>query len=132
MIALVFIASNLAQVVVAGWLMVRVEITSGLGVLGAALSRAVAFDLIALFAGAAVLTVAAGRRRSLGRDFDLACVAFVPYMAVKLVAILAYRAGGFTLTPGGEWFVRCLAIAWAGYVLYLAWQQARSRAGESS
>lgn len=122
-----FLAVHLVQVVIAVWLAVAVDVRSGLSALGAALSRSVAFDLVVLFVGAALLWVAAGRRRSLGRDFDLACVAFIPYIVVKLVANLGLELAGVAVDPTIEWIVRTVAIGWAGAVLVAAWQQTRQR-----
>ncbi len=91
-----------------------------------ALAHAIAIDLIGLFAASVLLTVVAGRKRSIGRDFDLACVAFIPYLAVKVVATIYFERTG---TPP-IWLARGVRVAAAGWmfvVLVLAWKQARSR-----
>ncbi len=98
-----------------------------LGNLLNAISRAVATDLTFLFVAAIALTLAIGRRRSLARDFDLACVALVPFVIVELVTGLAvWLAPGLARDPAGM-IAGVVAYGWAGAILVLAWRRARRR-----
>lgn len=127
LIGFAFVAAHLRELVAAGWLGWSNGVGVGLGAFVNTLSRAIATDILVLFGAALVLTVAAGRKRSLGRDMDLACVAFVPYVVVKAAASLVFLA--LNRVPPGrvETAVWAVGLAWCGVLLALAWQQARAR-----
>ncbi len=131
LIALYFVAGHLRELVVSLWLGRDVGLGQGASTLVTALAHAIAYDLIGLFAASVLLTIAAGRKRSIGRDFDLACVAFIPYLTVKIAATIFFELWGtppLMIARG----VRVVAFGWTFAVLLLAWQQARSRPGEAA
>ena len=87
----------------------------------------VVLPLVFLLVGAVSLTVLAGRRRSIGADIDLACVAFVPLVVVQLIAALAFRL--MSVAPE-RWMTDVVGIVgyvWAASLLLLALRQARRR-----
>ena len=135
LVALSFLATHLREIVAAVWIGTLEGPGVGLSLVLGVASRVLAMKLVVLFIAALVLTLAAGRARSLGRDFDLACVAFVPYLAVELVGSLALQIGialGVDLFGSLTTITGILAYGWAGAILLLAWFQTRSRRpGES-
>ena len=88
-----FTAANLVPLTRAGWLMVGGEGMSAVHVLLAHLSDWLRAPLVCAVLCGVLVTVAAGRRRSVGADFDLGCVACVPLAAMALVGELVARAG---------------------------------------
>jgi len=122
-----FAVIQTAQLATTGWLLIDGEFMVALQTVPAYLARAVSQPLVFLLVGAVSLTVLAGRRRSIGKDIDLACVAFVPLVVVQLVAALAFR----TLSIAPErWMTDVVGIVgyvWAASVLLLALRQARRR-----
>lgn len=121
------LAVNTRAVVAAVWLAavdgVRIAVSALMGTLTAALTT----DLVFLFGAGVVVTVLAGKRRSIGRDFDLACVAFVPFVAVKLLAALVFSLAGWRLGGTPRDIVTVLAYGWGSIVVVLALLHARSR-----
>lgn len=125
LIAIGFCAVHTAALVSAGWLAVTGEIGAAFGLLVATAARDLSTPLLLLFAASVALSIAAGRKRSFGSDFDLVCVVFVPVVAVHLAAALAGRAG-----VGGGAFdlvTTVVAYGWGAVMLALAWQCARRR-----
>lgn len=127
LIALVAVAASTREVVAALWLIVASSVMDGLGLLVGILARAAATDLAFVFVAGLALTVLAGRKRSFGRDLDLAFVAYVPIALVRLAAELGLALTGGRLTPLVEQGVAVVAYGWAGVVLVLAWRAARAR-----
>jgi hypothetical protein len=127
LLAFGFVAAHLRELVLAGWLGWTNGVQVGLGAFVNSLSRAIATDVLALFVAAALLTVALGRKRALGRDIDLACVAFVPYLALKFAATLGFLIIDRAPSELAETAVWVVGLAWAGVVLVLAWQHGRTR-----
>ncbi len=127
LLALVFVATHTRELVAAVWVGAAESVRVGLNALFAALSRAVAMELAVLFASAVLLTLLVGRKRELGRDFDLACVAFVPLIAVKLSGTLLLLVTGLSVTTNLKWAFAVVAYGWAAAVLFMAWQTARAR-----
>ena len=87
-------------------------------------------DLGLLVLGAFVVFALAGARRSLGRAFDLACVAALPLLFVDLAATVTVRAAGIEAVPGAV----CLALsaisfAWMGSLIAQAIRPARTAPG---
>ena len=114
-----FVAAELPVIVAAGWLTAAGELGAAFAALAAAFARELSVPLLALFAAAALLSATAGKRRALGADFDLACVAMVPAIVVHLVAGLADSI------PGA--LVAVFGFGWSAVLLPLALQQARTR-----
>jgi thiol-disulfide isomerase/thioredoxin len=127
LIALSVVAASTREVLAALWLVFAGSIRDGIGVLISILSRAAAMDLVFLLVAGAVITILAGRRRSLGRDLDLAFVAYVPIAFVRLAAELGLAVTGAPLTGVVQRSVALLAYGWAGVILILAWRTARAR-----
>lgn len=127
LVLLGIVAVQTAQLAVAGFVTVRDSVMSGVVLLGGALQRALWPDVLVVAIGAAIVTVAAGRRRALGRDLDLACVAFVPYVAVDVAAAVARSIGGWPMTRMASTVISGAGALWAGVVIVLAVAQARSR-----
>jgi len=132
LIAFAFVATRTPELVSAGWL----GYAEGPGVafttLIGAVSAAVVAEISFLFVATIALTLAAGSRRSLGRDFDLACVTLVPFVAVELVAGVGFTLASASPRGAAADVVALLAYGWAVLVLVLAWQQARSRPVEQA
>ena len=128
LIALVFLVVATREIVAAVWLTAAAGIGVGFGALVGALSHSITMELAFIVVSAVALTLAAGRRRALGRDFDLACVAFVPIVVVKLSATLVLRAASYAPGPAVTNAISVTAYGWACVVLFFAWRQARSRA----
>jgi hypothetical protein len=127
LIAIAFVTMHAPELVAAGWMGYVEGAGVGLSAVVNALSAAVAADLVLLFIAAVVLTLAAGRQRSLGRDFDLACVAILPFVTVELVAGLVLAASGVDLAGFAASAIAAVAYGWTAAVLLLAWRQARAR-----
>jgi hypothetical protein len=127
LIGLVFAATYTREIVIAVWLGAVESIRVGAQALAGTLARAVAWDLAVLFIAAFALTVTAGGKRAMGRDFDLACVAFIPLLTVRLGTELITRLGDIRLSEGMESAVGVLGYGWAAAVLVLAWGCARRR-----
>lgn len=127
LIGLVFLVVATREIVASVWLVFAAGIGVGLQAIIASLSHSVTMELAFVVIAAVVLTVAAGRRRSIGRDFDLACVAFVPVVAVKLVATLVLRVAQITPSATLTTGISLVAYGWGAFVLFLAWRQARAR-----
>ena len=83
-------------VVAAVWTMVAMDPMAGLSALARQVQAAAGLDLLVWAGAGLVVTAAAGRRRSPARDFDLAGVAWVPFLAVGVVASLAMTLAGWT------------------------------------
>jgi hypothetical protein len=125
---LLIVASLLALhtvgVVSSIWIGVADSLGAGLSALLGLVGRAVGRDLVLLVVAGAAVTAFAGTRRAPARDFDLACVAYVPYVLVGLVAELAFSLGA-TRTRAATDVAGMVAYAWAGLVVVLAIGQAR-------
>ncbi len=132
LLAMAFVAVYARELTAAAWIGSLEGVQVGVSLLLTTMSQALAMKLVVLFVAAIGLTVMVGRHRSFGRDFDLACVAFIPLITVELAASLVL-AGSNLLSVGlGELFHTATAVAgygWAGAVLLLSWEQARQRDG---
>jgi thiol-disulfide isomerase/thioredoxin len=92
------------------------------------LTRALTVDLGFLVVAAALLFAAAGKHRTLGRAFDLACVAALPLVFVDLTATTVVRAFELAVPSGAKLALTGASFAWAGALLVLALSPARSPA----
>lgn len=111
-------------IVVALWLSLSLR-TVQLSVLASVAASALVAPMAALVLAAGALWLAAGKARSLGRAFDLACVSAVPLMLVLMVAA---AATGLTSLGGARlWQLVVLGagFGWFGAVIALALPVAR-------
>lgn len=125
-IGVLLVVAQTRALVAAGW--VAVEVGPGMAVprLLRALSGAAMLTLVFVVVAALAVTVAAGRRRGLSADFELACVAALAPVTVALAAtVVAGAVGG----PGpiGRGLALAAALGWGGVIAALAVVQARSR-----
>ncbi len=123
-----FMASRLERLGRAGWLAIDGAGVDGVHMLLADLSRALMTPLLFVVVGGFTVTLAAGRRRSLAADFDLACIAAVPIAAIPSLMALAARLGMSSpaLVEAASW----ASYLWSAAILVLAAQQARRRPGQ--
>jgi hypothetical protein len=133
LLLLAFVAVHTREVVAAVWLTIDGDPAMGLQMLVSKLARVASAPLIFLVAGGVGIAIFAGKRRSLGADFDLACVAFVPIVVLEVAVSLVMSALG---SPPSMVVMRvavALGYAWGGVILVLGVLEARSRniGGES-
>ncbi len=127
LIAIAFVVTRLPDLVSAGWIGYEEGVGVGFTTLLGSLSASITSAITLLFIATVALTLVAGRRRSLGRDFDLTCTAMVPFVTVELAAYLVFTAAGVQPRGPTADIVRYLAYGWTLVVLVLAWQQTRAR-----
>ena len=125
-IGVLLIAAHTRALVAIAW--ITVEVGPGMAVprLLRVLSGAAMMTLVFVVVAALSITLAAGRRRSLSADFELACVAALAPVTVaigaSLVALLAGGAGGV-----GRAVALVAALGWGGALAALAVVHARRR-----
>lgn len=95
-IGLGVIAGNTRALVAAGWVAIVLGVRPAMAPLVSALTAAATVPLAVVALGAAIVWVAAGPRRELARDVDLACVAALPAL---LVAPVLTTAGTLVALP---------------------------------
>jgi hypothetical protein len=88
LLALVVVAHT-RELAAAGWLLRDVGVRAGVAVAVSAVMAAATVPLVMVAVISAVTTAAAGRRRDLGRDIDLACVAVLPTVTAAMVVAAA-------------------------------------------
>jgi thiol-disulfide isomerase/thioredoxin len=125
MIAVLLAATQLRWLAAAAWLGGAVDARLGVRAVMRVLTSALTVDLGALLVGALVVFALAGRRRNLGRAFDLACVAVLPLVMVQLGATVLAAVAGVALLAALSW---PLAVGWMGVLIALAIGPARSAA----
>ncbi len=126
------LALQTSGVVTALWILSSGEIGGGLGSLVAAVSGAVSGELAFLLVLALAIFIFAGRRRSLGRDLDLACTALVPLLVVKIAAAAAFSIADVQPGPVITDAIGVIGYGWSTWLAVLAVRQARSRGGEAN
>jgi thiol-disulfide isomerase/thioredoxin len=128
LIALVLVATQLRGLFAAAWL--GRAVSPGLGLRAAmhVLTRSLTLQLGFLVLAAGVLFVAAGRKRNLGRAFDLACVAVLPVVLVELLATVVVRAAEIEVPWRLSVELALFSCAWAGTLIALGLRAARSTA----
>ena len=120
-LVLVLVATRLRALVEAVWL----GGAAGIGVGARAFARVLeplTIPLAVLLIAASAIFAVAGRRRELGRAFDLACVAVLPIVVVVLVAAVLARAFDVAVP---ELAASLVAYGWTGVLVALAIAQAR-------
>lgn len=125
MLAVLLAATQLRWLAAAVWMGGAVDAGLGLRAAMRVVTGALTVDLGALLVGALVVFALAGRRRNLGRAFDLACVAVVPVVMVQLAAAVLAATAGVALPAVLSW---PLALGWMGALIALAIGPARSAA----
>jgi len=125
-IGVVLLAAHTRELVAAGWVAMEVGVRDAAPAFLRALSGASMFGLVFVLIASLLVSLAAGRRRHLGRDFDLACVASLAPVTVTLVAALWARAVA-PLGVAGRSVVLLVALAWGGALVALAVAYARRR-----
>jgi thiol-disulfide isomerase/thioredoxin len=121
------VAVHLRSIVSTIWLAAVVDLGIGLRALAGVVSDSVMMTLAWLLIGAALIWIFAGRRRTLGRDFDLACVAVVPIVVVEIVADLVVRALDLDPPAWAQWVIAGVGFTWASVLILLGVVQARGR-----
>jgi len=126
-----FLAVEARAIVIAAWTMIGVGFLPGLGALGPRLQATLGFDLIVVFGGGALVTLAAGKKRRPSRDFDLAAVAWIPYLVLTLLAQLvlsvANLAAGVVATRWMSQTITMIGLALVAGWLSMAIRHARQR-----
>lgn len=103
------VVAHTRAVVGAAWIALELGPRAAVAPAVATLTAAATVPLVVVAVAALIIWAAAGRRRDLGRDADLACVVALPPM---LVAMLATAAAGFARAPSGVvWAAVALAAA---------------------
>jgi hypothetical protein len=125
-----FTAANLAPLVRVGWLLVDGEAMSAVHILLARLSDWLRAPLVCAVVAGVFITLTAGRRRALGADFDLACVACVPLAALVIPGELVARAGVHPALAGRA--ALAVGLAWSAALVLVAVRQARRRAAKGA
>jgi hypothetical protein len=126
-----FLAVEARAIIGAVWTMIGVGFLPGLGVLGPRLQATLGFDLIVIFGGGALVTLAAGSRRRPGRDFDLAAVAWIPYLTVTLLAQLVLLLAGVRPSLMLNQMITLIGLAVLAGWLGMAVRHARQRPAET-
>jgi hypothetical protein len=122
-----FLAVEARALIMAAWTMIGVGFLPGLGMLGPRLQATLGFDLIVVFGGGALVTLVAGGKRRPGRDFDLAAVAWIPYLVVTLVAQLVLVIANVRATLRLSQVITLLALTVLAGWLGMAVRHARQR-----
>ena len=121
-LVLVVVATQLRGLATACW----IGGSAGLVFAVRTLTAAVSLHFVLLVLAALLVFAFAGAKRSLGRAFDLACVAVLPLLVVQLVATVALRAAEFDgVPPVMAWFVPAVGLGWMGALVALAIRPAR-------
>jgi thiol-disulfide isomerase/thioredoxin len=124
-IALVVLATQLRGLATAAWLGGAVAPGLGLRAGIRVLSGALTVELGLLALGALAVFALAGSRRSLGRAFDLACVAVLPVLFIDLTATVVVRAADVAVPVAVSWLLTAASYGWMGLVIALALGPAR-------
>lgn len=127
LLVLYFAAVHTDTLVSAGWQLLGGEVGLGLQTLVRQLAQTITAPLVFLFGGGMILTLVAGKRRSLGADFDLACVALVPLLVVHAAGWVLVRIADAGLPATLHDTVNVIGYGWAFTLLVLGIRQARSR-----
>ncbi len=121
------ICVELPALVVAGWAMLLGGFDQGLRLVGIRMRAALSMDVVLILIGGVLVTLAAGRARRPARDFDLACVAWIPVWLVDGAASLAANALGVTVPVWARYALWSAALLWMGALLGAAVVTTRSR-----
>jgi thiol-disulfide isomerase/thioredoxin len=124
-IAVLLVATELRWIVQAVWLGAAVDATLGIRALVHVLTGTLAIDLGLLVVAAAVIAIAGGLARQLGRAFDLACVTVLPLVFVDLAAGVISSALRAAPPDALRSAILGASYAWTGGLVALAVHTAR-------
>lgn len=124
-LAIVLVVAHTRELVAAGWIGVRLGWQLAMPALNGALMATAAVPLAFVVLAAPAITLAAGARRQLGRDVDLACVAALAPAMIVLVASTVGRL--VPLGAAGRGGVLALAIGWGALIAIHGVRVARRR-----
>ena len=116
LLALAFVCAELPVLVGAGWTLLVIGFGPAFAQVAGRVTDQVGNALVVWAASGLAITIAAGRRRSVSRDFDLAGVVFVPYLVARLL---------FGLVPAPRPAEDAVAIGLAAIWVVLAVLHAR-------
>lgn len=123
---LMLAATELRGLFGAAWLGGAVQAGLGVRAMIQVLTRALTVELAFLVIAALLLWAAAGKKRDLGRTFDLACVAALPLLFVELAATVVVRALELPVPSKVGLVLSGVSFAWAGVLVALALRPARN------
>jgi hypothetical protein len=122
------LCGELRILVAAFWTMIVVGFGPGVTLLLSRVGQAVSFDLILMLGAGVAVTLLAGRKRSTGRDFDLAAAAWVPVLVVDLAAGVVSTVLGIGLPPAVRTALVAVSLGWMALLVVLSVFVARERA----
>jgi thiol-disulfide isomerase/thioredoxin len=124
-IVIMLLATQLRAIIAATWLGFAVDGALGVRAFVHTLSDALVLVLGFLVIAAAIIYVATGARREVGRSFDLACVAALPLLFVDLGASVVVHAAELRVPPTIKGTLSGISYAWAAALVALAAIEAR-------
>lgn len=127
LLLLKFVCAEAKAIVAAFWTMAVVGVGDGFTTLLNRLAEAVGSDLVLILVGAVVVIAAAGKKRSPGRDFDLAATAWIPALILTTLASLVQALMDATWPAAVVQGVASAALFWMTVMIVLAVQTARRR-----
>ena len=116
-IVVLIFATQLRGLLAAAWLGQAVSWMLGGRALLQLLQGALTIDLGVLVIAAVLIFAASGRRREVGRSFDLACVAVLPVVLLQLLALVVGRAFGLDVPAAAAYIP---GLSWCGTFIALA------------
>ena len=126
MLALKVICGDAPGLVSSAWTALVLGPGEGASLLVERVAAAITVDLVLMVGASLLITLLAGRRRSIGRDLDLAAVAWLPALTVELIGgLVAYACRG--LPPLATRVVTGAGVAWMAALVLLAVAVARRR-----
>ncbi|HEY0255703.1 MAG TPA: hypothetical protein VGC41_29440, partial [Kofleriaceae bacterium] len=102
------------------WVGIEVKAQIGLRAFVHILTTSLVLELALLVVGAAVIFAGSGKRRELGRSFDLACVAVLPVVAIHLVVLTIFAISDQPMLRWAQTGSDAVAIAWVALIVTLA------------
>lgn len=126
-LVLLIVARKARSLIMAGAFAVTGDFATAGRALLAAVSATIGHHLVLIAVGGIAVTLLAGKRRSPGRDFDLACVAVIPAIFIELCIQLVVLAVAVFPSELGQQIFGGLAYGWAIAILVLAVWVARRR-----
>ena len=131
LVALSLVALEMSELVRLVWIGVVDGPWVAINLIAQLIARSVMSALIFVLCASVVITIAAGVARSWSRDFDLACVAVIPIVAIELVKGATSRLADVSVTPTLQWISNAGAYAWAVAIAIVAIYQVRRGPVES-